>query len=622
MYDPLGLSIGSSNLVAARNGSPAVTRRAVLTLFPDRAPEIGVPEGNPGAPGRGTVTTGFVERVGDPTAMVSADGSAQDPELLLVDALDAMISAAGGDAASSDITIAVPAYWGPEALRALRKGLRTHAGFVRSGTAPRLVSDALAALTAINSTSGLPARGVVALLDFGGGGTSITLADAASDFEPIGKTLRYPGFSGNQIDEAVLVHVITATGRSGIEDSAATAAVGPIAQLTERCREAKERLSADMVADVVADSSKYRSSVRLTRAELENLINYRLNGVLSTFDELLVQHKLAARDLAAVVSVGGGACIPLLSQRLSAHTRAPVITAVQPAVSAALGAAMFASREPAVMEEASTAATATATAMAAVSAGMTTTGITGLPPADPFLDDEQPSAPPKLAWSEDDGTSMDPVPYTGDSYGGGTVVRPVRYGPEPEPPAEVPRGRRYRVPRLFLGLTALAAMFAIGGVAYNLTSTVDHKAPTQPSSPTMAPVPPSNSAAPVAPSPSPLPPPTVAPSAASSPELAPPPSPEPPPPSPSPEPPPVATTTIQPAPSATTTQPTTTAPATTTTTPSQAPTTTPADTSTSVPMTTQYLTLPLVPIPIPIQVPQNQAGVSPPQNLYPNPPGY
>ncbi len=618
MYDPLGLSIGSSNFVAARTGSPPVTRRAVLTLYPHRAPEIGVPEQNTRLSERGSETTGFVERLGDPAAIVCTDGSAQDPELLLVEALDAMISAAGGDAASSDITIAVPSHWGPESLRALRKGLRNHAGFVRSGTAPRLVSDALAALTAIDSMSGLPARGLVALLDFGGGGTSITLADAASDFAPIDMTLRYPGFSGNQIDEAVLAHVIAAIGQSGIEECA-TAAVGPFAELKERCRHAKEQLSTDMVAEIAVDSANSRSSVQLTRADLENLINYRFNGVLSAFDELLAQYKLAAQELAAVVSVGGGALIPVLSQRVSAHTRTPVITAVQPAFSAALGAAMFASREPAVMEEA-TAATATATAMAAVSAGTTTTGIAGLPAADPFLDVEQPSAPTKLAWSEDDGASIDPVPYIGDSYGGGTVARPVRYGPDPEPPAEAPRGRRYRIPRLFLGLSALAAMMAIGGVAYHLTSTVEPKAPTQPSSPTMAPPPPPTS---VAPSPSPLPPPGVAPTAASSPELAPPPSsPEPPPPTPSPQPPPspLATTTNQAPASATTTQPTTSPPTTTTT--SQPPTTSPADTSTSVPMTTEYLTLPLVPVPIPIQVPQNQGGVNPPQNVFPNQPGY
>ena len=42
MSDALGLSIGATNLVAARVGRPPVMRRAVLTLFADRAPEVGV----------------------------------------------------------------------------------------------------------------------------------------------------------------------------------------------------------------------------------------------------------------------------------------------------------------------------------------------------------------------------------------------------------------------------------------------------------------------------------------------------------------------------------------------------------------------------------------------------
>ncbi|CAG7463342.1 hypothetical protein PICSAR35_04578 [Mycobacterium avium subsp. paratuberculosis] len=44
--------------------------------------------------------------------------------------------------------------------------MRTHLGFVRSGMAPRLVSDAIAALTAVKSELGLPDEG---------GETNITL---------------------------------------------------------------------------------------------------------------------------------------------------------------------------------------------------------------------------------------------------------------------------------------------------------------------------------------------------------------------------------------------------------------------------------------------------------------
>src|SRR5436309_3804790 len=127
MYDPLGLSIGTTNLVAVRSGKPPVSRRAVLTLFPDRAPELGLPEkdSSPDIDDTGTLMTGFVERVGGSTTLKSADGTAHDPSLLLVEALDALISESGGDAATSNITLAVPAHWGSEALQGMQAALNT-----------------------------------------------------------------------------------------------------------------------------------------------------------------------------------------------------------------------------------------------------------------------------------------------------------------------------------------------------------------------------------------------------------------------------------------------------------------------------------------------------------------
>src|ERR1700746_3271919 len=113
MSDALGLSIGMTNLVAARVNTPPVTRRAVLTLFPHRAPEVGVPSENPNLTEPGLVLTGFVERVGDPVPLVAADGSTHQAERLLVEALDAMVYTVGNGTPPSDVAIAVPAHWGP-----------------------------------------------------------------------------------------------------------------------------------------------------------------------------------------------------------------------------------------------------------------------------------------------------------------------------------------------------------------------------------------------------------------------------------------------------------------------------------------------------------------------------
>ncbi|HZA09256.1 MAG TPA: molecular chaperone, partial [Mycobacterium sp.] len=178
MSDPLGLSIGTTNLVAARVGHPPVTRRAELTLFSHRAPEVGLPSENPDLTEPGTVLSGFVERIGDPVPLVAEDGSTHRADWLVVEALDAMVYTVNGQAPPTQIRIAVPAHWGHAVLDTVRATLRTNATLSPNGVTAPLVSDAVAALTALAVDPGLPTSGVVALVDFGGSGTSITLVDA------------------------------------------------------------------------------------------------------------------------------------------------------------------------------------------------------------------------------------------------------------------------------------------------------------------------------------------------------------------------------------------------------------------------------------------------------------
>ena len=128
------------------------------------------------------VMWGFVERVGDPIPLIAQDGSAHRGDALTADALESLARAvgAGTPPAPTRITIAVPAYWGPAALGALRGALRSKRDLLSDGAPPELISDAAAALAALQTGPGLPSTGVVALCDFGGNGTTIALADAGS----------------------------------------------------------------------------------------------------------------------------------------------------------------------------------------------------------------------------------------------------------------------------------------------------------------------------------------------------------------------------------------------------------------------------------------------------------
>nr|WP_085231727.1 Hsp70 family protein [Mycobacterium conspicuum] len=518
MYDPLGLSIGTTNLVAARDGSPPVARRAVLTLYPHCAPKIGVCADDSGFIEPGVPMSGFVERIGDSVALVSGDGSSHDPDLLMVEALDAMVVAVGADSSSSEITIAVPAHWKPAKIQALRNGLRTHVGFVRSGMAPRLVSDAVASLTAANAELELPDEGVFGLLDFGGGGTSATLLEAmnaGTDFEPICATMRCTDFSGSEIDQALLLRVFEELGHGSGIDPDSTAGVGQLAELREQCRAAKERLSTDTVTELEGVLGRRRCSMTVTRGELEDLIQDRLNSFIYSFDDLLRRNKKTWGDLAAVVTVGGGASIPLVAQRLSRHGRTSVLTVSQPALAAATGALALASRG-----EKLDLRTRSSIGLFTAFAG---SGAIELPAGDVLVIDHDAMTDRELAWSQTELGEV-PVRYADHAYDDdGAAGWSMRLNVIDEP--REPAWRRLRLSQFIVGLCALVAMTAIGGVAYTLTGIENRQSPVVPS---------------VAPRPSPPPPsavPTVVPpppSAAPVPTVAPIPSAEPPPPPPPP----------------------------------------------------------------------------------------
>lgn len=321
MRDCLGLSVGATNLVAIADHTPLV-RRAVLTVSGHRGPVVGAPS----SADCGLVLTDFVGRVGDPVPLVAADGSTHRAEQLLAGAIEALTREVSPAQRPDASVVAVPSHWSSAAFDSVRRAM----------PGVRVVPDSVAALTAIQSYPGLPARGVVALCDFGGTGTSLTLADAAAGFATIGQTVRVDEFSGDLIDQELLRLVL----RNLEAEPAGTAAVTTLARLRDECRDAKERLS-DQSATSLAGVG---SAMRLTRAELDAVIDQPLGGVVEALLDLLRRNGIHPAQLAALVTVGGGARIPLVTQRLSSAFRLPVTTVPQAQVIAAVGAGLLARR--------------------------------------------------------------------------------------------------------------------------------------------------------------------------------------------------------------------------------------------------------------------------------------
>src|SRR5258708_18930298 len=147
MSDGVGLSVGAANLAAVVVGRTAVTRSPVVTLYPHRPPEVGVPSENPNLNERGLIITDFTDRVGDPVGIVAADGSTHPADKVLADALRAMLYEVRRRAPAEPVAVTYPAHWRPAAVDALRNAMAAVAEFRQPTPAP-LISDATAALSA------------------------------------------------------------------------------------------------------------------------------------------------------------------------------------------------------------------------------------------------------------------------------------------------------------------------------------------------------------------------------------------------------------------------------------------------------------------------------------------
>jgi hypothetical protein len=375
MSESLGLSLGVANLVAARVGSTPVARKSVLTVYDRRASEVGLPEENPNLTESGLVMRGFIERVGDRAPLVAADGTKYLGEALTVEALEAMARTVGD---GTPVTIAVPAYWSKGQVAALRDEFFAQPTLAQNGLPPVLISDATAALTALRAKPGFPADGIVVLCDFGASGTSVTLTNAAANFQQVGPSVRYTDFSGDAIDQLILNHLqATAPNR-----------------LLGECQRAKENLSAATIATIPTDSGE---EVRLSRTEFEQLISEPLDRLVRTVEGILQRNGIPRSNLAAVAIVGGGASIPLLTTRLSGRLQVAILTTPEPAYSAAIGAAVLGQQQ--------------LSAAAATAAGPLVENPTETVATAPGVD------MPPVAWSEDAGAE-EPVPYTGPEHTG------------------------------------------------------------------------------------------------------------------------------------------------------------------------------------------------------------
>ena len=134
-----------------------------------------------------------------------------------------------------DVAVTYPAHWESHAVEALGAALSEVPEWSQRARPVLLIPDAAATLLAVRTSPGIPPRGTVAVCDFGGSGTNITLMRADGDYRALAPTGRHRDFSGDLIDQALLGVAVANMPTTGAFPTG-TAAIGSLSRLRSACR--------------------------------------------------------------------------------------------------------------------------------------------------------------------------------------------------------------------------------------------------------------------------------------------------------------------------------------------------------------------------------------------------
>ncbi|MBJ8348673.1 Hsp70 family protein [Antrihabitans sp. YC2-6] len=191
----------------------------------------------------------------------------------------------------------------------------------------QLVPEITAIVEHLEATGEIAGLSTVAVYDLGSSGLSISVVDI--DRREVVYAERTSEISGDYFDSLVREQQIAA-GRVGAPQSPVEFAV-----LDLLCKDAKERLSANSAVATPSDSGL----ILLSRDSFDALITLAIEASARLTRDVIMR---SDQHVEAIVGVGGGSRIPLVSNVLKRWTSLPVILPDNPESIAARGAAMLA----------------------------------------------------------------------------------------------------------------------------------------------------------------------------------------------------------------------------------------------------------------------------------------
>ena len=353
----LGIDLGTTYTAAAvHDGSPqrapevvtlgerGPTAPSVLCLQPDGSFVAGDAAERHAVTDPQRIARQFKRRLGDPTPLqVGGSGIAAEvlTARLLSWVVEGVVRSRGGRPPAS-IALTHPANWGP-----YKRDLLEKAAEVAGLPAVVLVTEPQAAAISYASQERVDDGAVVAVYDLGGGtfDAAVLRKEADGGFTILGTPEGIERLGGIDIDAALFARVTAAVGDAyealDPDDPQALAAVS---RLRIDCTQAKEGLSLDSEIRVPVLLPTVQTEVRVTRAELEEMIRPTLSETVTALERALRSASLTPDMVDHVLLVGGSSRIPLVSELVSSGLGRPVAVDAHPKHAVALGAAIVAAR--------------------------------------------------------------------------------------------------------------------------------------------------------------------------------------------------------------------------------------------------------------------------------------
>jgi molecular chaperone DnaK len=233
------------------------------------------------------------------------------------------------------VILTYPANWGP-----FKRDLLTQVIQLADVGEVGLCSEPEAAAAQYAARARLRPGERIAVYDLGGGTfDTCVLERSETGFELLGDPVGIEHLGGIDFDDAVFQHVLGSLDDRlrGIDLNDEQAVAG-LARLRRECVEAKEALSTDVATIVPVALPGLSTSVRLNRSELEDMVRPPLEETVAAVRRSLRSAGVEPADLRAVVLVGGGSRIPLVSELLQQELGVPIALDTHPKHDIALGA--------------------------------------------------------------------------------------------------------------------------------------------------------------------------------------------------------------------------------------------------------------------------------------------